>query len=169
MVTGERMSDYMLVHLNVVRPKGAFSASHPNAVYFFSQLAAVFAKAMADPGLLWHNDGARTPEGGYSDMDGILGLRTDRTEDNFHIMTMAGWQDAAALHRFTYRDPLHRDGMKTLRDWVDRSDGATMVLWWAPRGTRVALDEAWDRLQTLRAHGTTTEAFSLQDRFDPPR
>lgn len=162
------MSDYMLVHLNVVRPKGAFSASHPNAVYFFSQLPKVFAQAKADEGMFWHAHGARTSDGGYSDMNGLLSLQTDRTEDNFHILTMAGWRDAAALHRFAYRDPLHRAGMKMLRDWVDRSDGPTMVLWWDKRGTRVALEDGWTRLQKLRAEGPTPQAFSLQTRFAPP-
>ncbi|MEM7630657.1 MAG: DUF3291 domain-containing protein [Pseudomonadota bacterium] len=162
------MSDYMLVHLNVVRPLGAFTASHPNAVYFFSQLPAIFARAKADDGMLWHAHAARTPAGAYADMDGLLALRTKRTEDNFHILTMAAWQDAAALHRFAYRDPLHREGMKALRDWVDRSDGPTMVLWWERRGTRVALEEAWTRLQHLRAHGPTRHAFTLQCSFVRP-
>ena len=81
---------------------------------------------------------------------------------------MAGWEDAAALHRFAYRDPLHRDGMKTLRDWVDRSEGPTLVMWWERRGVRVALEDGWNRLQTLRAHGPTAQAFPLQHRFDPP-
>ncbi|WP_299684992.1 DUF3291 domain-containing protein [uncultured Tateyamaria sp.] len=167
-VGGKRMSDYMLVHLNVVRPLGAFTASHPNAVYFFSQLPAVFAKAKADDGLLWHNHGARTPQGGFADMNGILALQTERTKDNFDILTMAGWKDAAALHRFAYRDPLHRDGMKTLRDWVDRSDGATMVMWWERRGTRVTLETGWQKLLHLRAQGPTPDAFCMQTRFDMP-
>ena len=158
----------MLVHLNVVRPLGPFTASHPNAVYFFSQLPAIFANAKADEGLLWHNHGARMPGGGFADMDGLLALSTARTEDNFHILTMAGWRDAVALHRFAYRDPWHRKGMKTLRDWVDRSQGATMVLWWEKRGTRVTLKDGWSKLQHLRAHGAARDAFTLQQRFEPP-
>ncbi|MEX0311410.1 MAG: DUF3291 domain-containing protein [Tateyamaria sp.] len=161
------MSEHMLVHLNVVRPLGPFSAAHPNAQFFFGELPKVFARAKADDGMFWHTHGARMPDGAYGDMNDLLGLQTERTEDNFHILTMAGWRDVQALHRFAYRDALHRSGMKTLRDWVDRSEGPTMVLWWAERGTRVALEDGWDRLQSLRQNGATPQAFTLQRRFDP--
>ncbi|APX12953.1 DUF3291 domain-containing protein [Tateyamaria omphalii] len=162
------MSKHMLVHLNVVRPLGAFSASHPNAQFFFGELPKVFARAKADDGMFWHNHGARMPDGSYGDMNDLLSLQTDRTEDNFHILTMAGWRDAKAMHSFAYRDALHRDGMKTLRDWVDRSEGATMVLWWAIKGTRVALEDGWNKLQNLRSNGPSAEGFTLQSRFPPP-
>lgn len=160
------MSKYVLVHLNVVRPVGAYSAAHPNAKYFFGQLPRVFAAARADDGMLWHNHGARTPDGRYLGMDDILAHTSERTEDNFHILTMAAWRDVQAMHRFAYRDPLHREGMKRLRDWVDRSEGATMVMWWAPAGTRVAMTDGWQRLQRLRADGPTAEGFTLQERFE---
>ena len=162
------MSEHMLVHLNVVRPIGAFTARHPHAVYFFGQLPKVFALAKADGDMFWHNHGARSPDGRYLEMGDILAQNTGRTEDNLHIMTMAGWRDAAALHRFTYRDPLHRDGMKALRDWVDRSQGPTMVMWWAKRGDQIGLDQAWDKIQQLRRDGPGPEAFTLQQRFDAP-
>lgn len=162
------MSEYMLVHLNVVRPVGAFSVAHPNAQYFLSRLPKLFEVARADDGLLWHNHGARTAQGTVVHMAEILAHRSDATEDNLHILTMAGWQGVEAMHRFAYRDPLHVEGMKRLRDWVDRSEGATMVLFWAPRGARVTLDAAWDRLQMLRRDGPTPEAFSLQQRFAAP-
>ena len=162
------MSEHMLVHLNVVRPVGPFCADHPHAQYFFGQLLLVFARAKADDGLYWHNHGARLPDGTYGDMDDMLSLRTKHTDDNFHILTMAGWRDVHAMHRFAYREPLHREGMKKLRDWVDRSEGSTMVLWWAPKGVRVALEDGWNRLHDLRRNGPSEQAFTLQHRFDPP-
>ena len=162
------MREHMLVHLNVVRPIGPFTADHPHAQYFFGQLPKVFAQAKADGDMFWHMHGARAPDGSYLEMAGILGQNTQSTDENLHIMTMAGWRDVQAMHRFAYREPLHMNGMKTLRDWVDRSQGATMVMWWAERGTRIALDEAWAKLQQLRRAGATPEAFSLQKRFAPP-
>ncbi len=162
------MSDHVLVHMNVVRPIGAFSAAHPNAIYFFQQLPKVFAQARQDGDLLWHNHGVRAPDGQFLDMEGLLAYTAQKTEDNCHIMTMAGWKDVQAMHRFTYREPLHINGMKTLRDWVDRSEGPTMVMWWVPRGTRVSLDDAWKKLVLLRGDGPSPEAFSLQTRFPCP-
>jgi hypothetical protein len=161
------MGTYQLIHLNVVRPLGAFSIEREEAKYFFSQLPTIFADAREAEGPRWHNHGIRLADGNYLDLPKIFQLRTE-ADENPHIMTMAGWESAKALHRFSYRMRSHADGMKQLRHWVDRSEGATMVMFWAERGKRVALEEAWDRLQKLRSDGPTPEAFSLQQRFDAP-
>jgi uncharacterized protein DUF3291 len=162
------VSEHMLVHLNVVRPVGAFSIGHPNAQYFFGQLPLVFARAKAADGMYWHNHGARTADGRYLEMDGLVAHRSECTGDNPHILTMAGWRDVQAMHRFAYREAVHIEGIKTLRDWVDRSQGPTLVMWWAPRDTRVGLEDAWNRLQMLRASGASPDAFTLQERFPAP-
>ena len=110
--------------------------------------------------MFWHNHGARLPDGTYLELPGVVAPETTRTEENFHIMTMAGWRDLGALQRFAYREPLHADGIRKLKGWVDRSQGPTLALWWAPRGTRVSLDEAWDRLERLRRDGPSDMVFT---------
>ena len=154
------MSEHMLVHLNVVRPIGPFTAAHPNAVYFFEQLPEIFALAKADGDMFWHNHGARAPDGRYLEMADLLAQNTSGTEENLHIMTMAGWRDLSAMQRFAYREQLHADGVRKLKGWVDRSEGPTLVLWWAPRGTRVKLEEAWDQLARLRREGPSDVVFT---------
>lgn len=162
------MSEYYLAHLNVVRPIGPFNASHPNAVYFFSQLEAMFEAAKTFEGLYWHKHGARRPDGRLADMMEFVQADTSGTEENVHVLTMAGWSDVAALHRFAYRLDLHREGVRTLRDWVDRSQGATMVMWWVPSGQKVSLEDGWERLEKLRRDGPSQAAFSLQKRYAAP-
>ncbi len=162
------MSDWVLMHLNAVRPLGPFHIGDPKAQFFISELPKVFVAAAQDPGLKFHVHGVRWPDGTYIDFDGLAALETERTEDNPTILTMAGWRDLKAMHSFTYRSDLHRNGMKTLHDWVDRSEGPTLVLWWVPRGTRVSVEDGWKKLQALRSNGPTAEAFTLQTRFDPP-
>ena len=118
------MGTYQLIHLNVVRPLGAFSADIPEAQYFFQQLPIVFGDADQADGLRWHNHGIRLPDNSYLDLPQIFGLKTE-WPNNPHVLTMAGWDSAKALHSFTYRLRSHADGMKRLRDWVDRSRHAT--------------------------------------------
>lgn len=154
------MGEHMLVHLNVVRPLGPFNATQGNAVYFFTQLPKVFAAAKDDGDMFWHTHGARLPDGGYLDLAQVAARKTETTEENFHIMTMAGWRDLAALQRFAYREPLHAEGIRKLKGWVDRSEGPTLALWWAPRGTRVSLEEAWDKLTRLRRDGPSDLVFT---------
>lgn len=110
------VTDQILVHLNVVRPLGAFRSNMPEAVYFFTEVPRVFAAAKVFGGLVWHNHAARMPDGRFLLLPEPMAVKTESTSENFHIMTMAGWKDAAALHRFSHRDRLHVDGMKNLRD-----------------------------------------------------
>ena len=162
------MSEHMLVHLNVVRPVGPFNADHPNARYFFGQLPLVFALAKQDGDMFWHAHGARSPDGRYVEMADILAQRTEATEDNLHIMTMAARRDLAAMQRFAYREPLHAEGIRKLKGWVDRSEGPTLALWWVPRGTRVSLEDAWDRLARLRREGPSDAVFTPRTAVAPP-
>lgn len=161
------MGTYQLIHLNVVRPVGQFSVDMPEAKYFFERLPTVFGDADTSDGLRWHDHGIRLFDGSYLPLPGIFALQTDG-HDNPHVMTMAGWESAKALHSFAYRMRSHAEAMKRLRDWVDRSEGATMVMFWAKRGRRISLEEGWDRLQRLRKDGPSEAAFNLQQRYDAP-
>lgn len=162
------MSDYRLAHLNVVRPLGPLGADVPERIFFLEQVVPIFATADNTDGLFWHQHGIRQPDGSYLALPELLTLETEGGAKNPHVMTMAGWKDFKALHEFSHRMTLHVEGMKQLRHWVDRSEGPTMVMWWVPKGERVELEAAWQRLQTLRTYGPTPEAFTLQQRFDPP-
>lgn len=162
------MADYILAHLNVVRPLGDFSAADPRAVFFLEQLQKIFSVADGFPEMKWHNHGVRSADGRFVGLEDLLGLQTQRTEDNPHIMTMAGWIDLKGFRKFAYRDPLHVAGMKRLQHWVDRSEGPTMVMWWAPAGQRVKLSDGWDRLSQLRTKGPGPNAFTPKDFHQPP-
>lgn len=161
------MPDHILVHLNTVKPLGPFSIDAPETRIFTEHLPAVFADADQDEGMRWHNHGARTHDGRYLSLEEVVSLKTTG-EQNPHIITMAAWNSLRAMHSFTHRMPNHVDGMKRLRHWVDRSEGATMVMWWDTPGRRILLEEGWNKLLKLRADGPTPEAFTLQHRFDPP-
>lgn len=160
------MAEYDLVHLNVVRPLGPFSADLEETQYFISRLEPIMGLADETDDLLWHDHAAKVEGQGYLDLPDLFAIKTDGA-DNPVIMTMAGWTDAHALHRFTRRTKDHSEGIKTLRHWVDRSEGATLVLWWEPRGVKPSFEKAWSKLIMLRENGPTPEAFSLQARFDP--
>lgn len=162
------MGDYILVHLNVVRPVVPITAFGETEQYFTHQLQRIFLQAASFAGLKWHVHGARLPDGSYLALPEFFTFSSASASDNPHVMTMAGWQDARALHQFSHRLRDHVDGMKALRDWVDRSEGATMVMWWSERSKRVKLDDGWERLQHLRVHGPSPDAFNMQQRFEAP-
>ena len=159
--------EYFLAHFNVARPLGAVNVHLDESKYFFKQLQEMFERDHLHEGLMWHRHGMRAADGRELNFFEIAALDT-KGPDNPHIYTVAGWRDAKDLHNFAYRDRQHMANMKRLRHWVDRSEGANMVMWWAERDTRISLDMAWDRLQRLRKDGPGPHAFNLQQRFDPP-
>jgi uncharacterized protein DUF3291 len=42
------------------------------------------------------------------------------------------------------------------------------LLWWVPAGHRPSVQEAVDRLECLRRHGETPDAFTFKRLFPPP-
>ena len=161
------MNEYFLAHFNTARPVGPFTVHLDESKYFFQQLQALFEKVHLHVGLLGHRHGMRSAEGRELNFFEIAALETEG-EGNPHIYTLAGWRDAQDLHSYVYRDPQHVENMRRLRNWVDRSEGPNMVMWWAHRDTRISLEMAWDRLQRLRKEGPSAHAFSLQHRIGPP-
>lgn len=77
------------------------------------------------------------------------------------------WESPEALWEFTYRSP-HLDVMRRRREWFDRLQDHHLVLWWTPAGSPPTLAEATRRLELLRRHGPTPEAFTFRERYDPP-
>jgi hypothetical protein len=45
---------------------------------------------------------------------------------------------------------------------------AHLALWWLPAGTVPTLDDALGRLERIREHGASPEAFTFRDRFPAP-
>ncbi len=85
--------------------------------------------------------------------------------DERTIGTVSVWESYEFLHDFVYRST---HGRYTARrdKWFARLPGPTTVLWWIPVGERPSLEQAKARLEHLRRHGPTPQAFSLLRRFD---
>lgn len=161
------MADHILVHLNTVRPLTALTLEHAEVQFFVSQLPTLFNQADLYGGLVWHKHALREDDERYLDpMTAFAGYTPGERPPN--IVTMAGWLGIKELHGFAHRRRNHVDGMKQLRHWIDRSEGATMALWWAEADRDVSLEEGWSRLERLRKDGPTQEAFTIQTRFDSP-
>lgn len=83
------------------------------------------------------------------------------------IVNMSVWQDIAALHTFAFRSA-HADILRRRREWFARMADAYAVLWWVPANHRPGMEEAAERLASLRAHGPTEFAFTFRDAFPAP-
>jgi len=147
------MSGYQLAQLNIAVMKEPLES--PLMTDFVANLDRVNALAEQSPGFVWR---LQTEEGDATAL---------RPMGDNVLVNMSVWRDVESLSQFVYRSG-HTEIMRRRREWFDRMSEAHMVLWWVQEGRRPTIDEARKRLELLRQHGPTAEAFTFRASFAPP-
>lgn len=148
------MDGYELAQLNIGRILAPLDSE--TMAGFVGALDEINALADGSPGFVWR---LQTEDG---DATAIRAF-----DDDMLLLNMSVWASVEALAEFTYRSA-HREVMVQRRKWFERMDEAFMVLWWIPAGHRPSTAEAKDRLDHLRLHGPTPEAFTFRTPFPSP-
>ncbi|WP_328300795.1 DUF3291 domain-containing protein [Streptomyces sp. NBC_00435] len=144
---------YELAQVNISRLK--YSLASPELKDFVDGLDHVNAVADAAQGFVWRLEG----EGGDATDVAVF-------DDEWIIINMSVWQDAASLNAFMYAGR-HRELMARRREWFEHVKEAMTALWWVPAGERPTVADAEERLTHLREHGPTPYAFTLREQFPP--
>jgi hypothetical protein len=147
------VSNFQLAQFNHATMK--FPLDAPPMADFVANLDRINALAEAAPGFVWR---LQTAEG---DATALRPLG-----DNV-LVNLSVWQDVAALNQYVYRSA-HVDVMRRRKEWFELSKQAYMVLWWIPAGHRPTIDEAIARLERLRTHGPSPDAFTFRAAYPPP-
>jgi hypothetical protein len=147
------MTRYHLAQLNVGKIRAPLDS--PELKDFVDNLDRINALAESSEGFQWRLKG----EG--NDATSLRGFGEDV------IVNMSVWRDVDALRNFVYKSA-HTDIMKRRREWFTRMADMYMCLWWAPVGHMPTVEDARYRLEHLRAHGPTPEAFTFGEAFSPP-
>lgn len=147
---------YELAQLNVATAQSG-DAQDPAMDSFWAEVPGINALADADPGLVWRLQDEETGNAGSFEIPGQDAM----------IVNLSVWKDLPALHAFVFRSG-HRHIMARKGEWFSEPKEPTTALWWVPAGHRPTVEEAWERLQTLRKEGPTEAAFTFMKRFDPP-
>jgi hypothetical protein len=112
--------------------------------------------ARVSPGFVWRPEPA--------DLDvrelAVFG-DLSRVVPNFSV-----WESIEALRDYVYSSA-HREALRRRAEWFLRPTAASTALWWVPEGERPSCAEAHRRLQLLRTHGPTAQAFTLTHPFPP--
>lgn len=145
---------YQLAQLNVARMTAPLT--DPVMADFVANLEPINALAERSPGFVWRFQ----TDGG--DATAVRPYGDDRIIINFSV-----WEDAASLREFVYRGD-HAGIMKRRREWFERLDDMYLVLWWVPAGHRPSVQEAVARLEHLKQHGPSQEAFTFREPFPMP-
>lgn len=145
---------HQLAQFNIGRLKAPLS--DPSMEGFTSQIEPVNLMAEKAPGFVW-----RLIEEGKEDATGL------RPFGDSYLVNYSVWEDLETLWDFTYRTD-HLELLRGRREWFERPEGPHLVLWWIPSGTIPSVEEAGRRLDLLREHGPSPEAFTLRTHFPPP-
>lgn len=147
------MSDYQLAQLNVAVLKAPLDS--PELKDFVDNLDRINALAEQSEGYVWRLKG-----------DGNDATSLRPLGDNV-LVNMSVWRDVSALRDYVYQT-VHVEIMRRRREWFARMGDAYLALWWVPRGHEPTVAEAVARLQHLREHGPTAEAFTFGEAFSAP-
>jgi hypothetical protein len=147
------MSQYHLAQLNIGRLKGPVGS--PVIAEFVANLDRINALAEAQPGFVWRLTG-----------EGNDAMDVHAFDDPLMAINLSVWTDAEALAAFVYRSD-HRDVMRRRGEWFEKME-LYMCLWWVPAGHRPTPADAVARLDRLRRHGPSAEAFTFRDIFPAP-
>lgn len=139
-----------LVQLNIGRLHHPLD--DPRNAEFVAALGPINALAEATPGFVWR---LTDEDGNSSSYVRIPGVDDERIVVNYSI-----WQDLESLRHFMHRSG-HAAYLRRRREWFEASDEAVTVCWWAPAGTIPPLQEAYERLLTLRADGPTERGWPV--------
>lgn len=148
------VSSHHLAQLNVGRSVAPMD--DPRMADFVAWLDEINRLAERSPGFVWR-------------LQGDNGNATDLkfSDDPLFIVNLTVWTSPEALHDYTYRSD-HKAVFARRYEWFERATGPNVVLWWQPSGTLPTVEDALRRLQLLADHGPTPEAFTFEQRFNPP-
>jgi hypothetical protein len=144
-----------LAQLNIATPK--YPMDSPELRDFVNNLDPINAIAELSPGFIWR---LKDDSGDATD------IRIDGEPDL--LINMSVWADVESLKHFMFKTH-HIDFLKRKKEWFHTPNQATYVLWWVAEGHIPSLDEAMSKLQHLRKHGDSADAFSFKSTFSAPK
>ena len=148
-------SAFHLAQVNIGRLRAPID--DPIMEGFRTQLDPINALADRSPGFVWRlqtEDGNATAIRPYADDDRMA-------------INMSVWESLEALQQFVYRSA-HVGPLRDRKQWFEPIEEPILVLWWVPAGHIPTIAEAKERLDHLKAHGPSPEAFTFRVPFPAP-
>lgn len=127
----------------------------PSMAEFMSSLAPVNRSADESEGFVWRL---------HDESGNATAMRV--FDDRRIIFNLSVWKSVEQLKQFVYRAG-HMRVLRKRREWFHVPKEPSYVLWWVPESHRPTIEEAKARLQHLREHGPSPEAFTFDSVFAP--
>jgi hypothetical protein len=130
---------------------------HVDNTEFVASLEAINLLAESSAGFVWR----------LKDDDGKSASYVVIYDDPNVIINMSVWADVESFRHFVYRSG-HSAYLRRKREWFAPSDLDQVACWWLDEGTTPDPIDGARRLEHLRTHGPSHEAFRLSDPMEPP-
>lgn len=145
---------FHVAQVNVARMREPLG--RPSMQAFVDGLEPINALADASPGFVWR---LQTDDGDATSLRVF--------DDDMIIVNMSVWDSVEALREFVFRSE-HAGYLRLRSEWFEKLADASTALWWIPEGQTPTVEDAKAKLGSLRARGSSQEAFTLRDAFLPP-
>ena len=122
----------------------------PRVAEFMAALDRINGLGKRMPGFVWMMEGSGEPGTGNTE--------TSIGDDPQFVSNLTVWESAETLENFVW-NTVHRQFYERRRDWFEVLGDMHFVMWWVKDGHRPTLDEGLARLDRLKAHGNSAEAF----------
>jgi hypothetical protein len=145
--------EHHLAQVNIARLRAPIDS--PVLADFVARLSEINGLAERKPGYVWR----------LQDESGNATALRPFEPDVMVNLTV--WDSVESLREYVYRSA-HLEPMRRRREWFVPFDGPYLALWWIPAGTLPTVAEAGERLDLLRRHGPSPEAFTLREPYPAP-
>ena len=147
------MSTFNLAQFNIA--KGKASLDSPIMKEFVDFLEPVNKLSEEIPGFVWR----------LKDDEGESSSYVPSPYNNeLIIINMSVWKDIESLKYFTY-NTVHNYFLKSRKNWFNKIEMPSYVLWWIEEGKIPAIEEGVKKLDLLNKNGSTKDAFSFKDPY----
>ncbi|MBL8396837.1 MAG: DUF3291 domain-containing protein [Candidatus Accumulibacter sp.] len=141
------MSIFHIAQVNVARAKADMESEIMQG--FVSRLDEINALADCAEGFVW-----RLQE----DSGSATSIRV--FDDPLLLVNLSVWKNLESLKQYVYKS-LHVELIRDREGWFNKMGEAHQALWWVPAGHIPSVQEAKQKLEHIRKHGPTPEAFTF--------
>ena len=143
-----------LAQVNIAQMRSPLDS--PVMAGFVARLDELNALADGSPGFVWR----------FQNENGNA-TYTRPYDDDRILFNLSVWDSHDSLKNYVYRSA-HGEMLRQRAQWFEQMQEAWLALWWVPPGHIPTIEEAKTRLDHLRAHGESSQAFTFRRVFPPP-
>ena len=142
-------ANHHLAQLNIGRIR--YEIADPRMAGFVDNLASVNAIAERSPGFVWR----------YTDESGNATSTRPYDGDPMMAVNMSVWENVESLEKYVWQT-VHKRFYAKRHEWFETMAERYLVMWWVPAGHRPTIQEAIERLEYLKANGSSDHAFAWE-------